>query len=87
MDTYLETQTKILESETLAMQTIQSLDLGKYPEFGGTSGIDGVRAAAGPRFSGRRFLGAFLGDLSVKRVPEQPLDRGEIRCGKSSARG
>src|SRR5579862_6220521 len=32
---YIETQTKILESETLALQTIKSLDLGHYPEFGG----------------------------------------------------
>ena len=31
MDTYIETQTKILESETLALQTIKSLDLGRYP--------------------------------------------------------
>ncbi|MGB8653661.1 MAG: Wzz/FepE/Etk N-terminal domain-containing protein, partial [Candidatus Acidiferrales bacterium] len=34
-ESYLETQTKILESETLALQTIKSLDLGRYPEFGG----------------------------------------------------
>src|SRR5579863_8400114 len=38
MDNYLETQTKILESETLAFQTIKSLDLGRYPEFGGGTG-------------------------------------------------
>src|ERR1017187_3687036 len=35
MDNYLETQTKILQSETLAFQTIKSLDLARYPEFGG----------------------------------------------------
>ena len=35
MDKYLETQTKILESETLALQTIKSMDLERYPEFGG----------------------------------------------------
>src|SRR5271168_1276945 len=29
MDSYLETQTKILESETLAFQTIKSLDLAR----------------------------------------------------------
>src|SRR5579863_2054642 len=33
---YIETQSKILESETLAMQTIKSVDLGQYPEYGGT---------------------------------------------------
>src|SRR5580700_4699328 len=30
-EAYLETQTRILESETLALQTIKSMDLGKYP--------------------------------------------------------
>src|SRR6201984_226947 len=30
MDTYLETQTKILQSETLALQTIKSMDLAQY---------------------------------------------------------
>src|ERR1700735_5381977 len=35
MDNYLETQTKILESETLAFQTIKSLNLARNPEFGG----------------------------------------------------
>src|SRR5271156_2945179 len=34
---YIETQAKILQSETLALQTIKSLDLGRYPEFGGVS--------------------------------------------------
>src|SRR5450755_3370905 len=38
MDSYLETQTKVLQSETLAFQTIKSLDLARYPEFGGTAG-------------------------------------------------
>src|SRR6202021_2416559 len=35
MENYIETQAKILQSETLALQTIKSLDLGRYPEFGG----------------------------------------------------
>src|SRR6202789_1899196 len=38
MDSYLETQTKVLQSETLAFQTIKSLDLARYPEFGGSPG-------------------------------------------------
>src|SRR6202166_3247627 len=37
-EAYLETQTQILESETLALQTIKSMDLAKYPQFGGTPG-------------------------------------------------
>ncbi len=71
MDNYLETQTKILESETLALQTIRSMDLAKYPEFGGTS----TAAALGQNGSRRRpaILGAFLGNLSVRRVPNSRL--------------
>ena len=61
MDNYLETQTKILESETLAFQTIKSLDLGRYPEFGGRPGalVFGQGGAGSKRPA---ILGAFLGD-------------------------
>ncbi len=72
MEDYLETQTKILESETLALLTIKSLDLGRYPEFGDTS----TALALGPGgATGKRpaILGAFLGGLSVKRVPNSRL--------------
>src|ERR1700689_515964 len=72
MDSYLETQTKILESETLAFQTIKSLDLGRYPEFGGGPGAP----ASGQGGAGSRrpaILSAFLGGLSVKRVPNTRL--------------
>jgi succinoglycan biosynthesis transport protein ExoP len=69
---YIETQTKILESETLALQTIKSLDLGHYPEFGGTGAASnftqGTDASKRPA-----ILGAFLGSLSVKRVPNSNL--------------
>jgi len=72
MDNYVETQTKILESETLALQTIKSLDLARYPEFGGTSSttVFGQGGAAPKRPA---ILGAFLSSLSVKRVPNSRL--------------
>ncbi len=72
MDSYLETQTKILQSETLAFQTIKSLDLARYPEFGGGPGA----LAFGQGGAGSKrpaILGAFLGGLSVKRVPNSRL--------------
>src|SRR5271155_3265426 len=72
LDSYLETQTKILESETLAFQTIKSMDLARYPEFGGGPGT----LAFGQGGAGTRrpaILGAFLGGLSVKRVPNSRL--------------
>ncbi|HXU49336.1 MAG TPA: Wzz/FepE/Etk N-terminal domain-containing protein, partial [Candidatus Binatia bacterium] len=62
---YIETQTKILQSETLALQTIKSMNLGQYPEFGGTGTPDFSQGAAENRPA---ILGAFLGRLSVKRV-------------------
>jgi polysaccharide biosynthesis transport protein len=72
MDNYLETQTKILESETLAFQTIKSLDLGRYPEFGGGTGaMTSGQGGAGSRRPA--ILGAFLAGLSVKRVPNSRL--------------
>ena len=72
MDIYLETQTKILESETLAFQTIKSMDLGKYPQFGGTpsTSVFGQGGAASKRPA---ILSAFLGSLSVTRVPNSRL--------------
>ena len=47
---------KILQSETLALKTIKSMDLGRYPEFGGirapNAGPD-VEFASVPRSSAR----------------------------------
>src|ERR1700690_4244633 len=42
-ENYIETQSKILQSETLALMTIKSLDLSRYPEFGGMSNISTLR--------------------------------------------
>ena len=69
-ENYIETQSKILQSETLALMTIKSLDLGRYPEFGGMSNIS-ARDGALPRRPA--ILGAFLGRLTVKRIPSSRL--------------
>jgi capsular exopolysaccharide synthesis family protein len=72
MENYIETQTKILQSETLAFQTIKSLDLGRYPEFGGAAkSLTWVRVGSAAQRPA--ILGAFLGRLSVKRVPNSRL--------------
>ena len=70
-ETYIETQTKILQSETLALMTIKSLDL---------AALSGIRRLArarirGPASNSSRpaILGAFLGRLSVKRIPNSRL--------------
>jgi succinoglycan biosynthesis transport protein ExoP len=72
MENYIETQAKILQSETLALQTIKSLDLGRYPEFGGTTNTSTfAHGSAAPKRPA--ILGAFLGALTVKRVPNSRL--------------
>ncbi len=71
-ETYIETQTKILQSETLALMTIRTMDLGRYPEFGGTPNSIAWQHA-GPSTSRPAILGAFLSRLSVKRVPNSRL--------------
>ena len=76
-DSYIETQTKILESETLALATIKSLDLARYPEYGGNS--DAAYGSAN-----RADRAATCNPWSVSRQPhgetraEQPVDRGAI---------
>src|SRR5690348_626299 len=70
LENYIETQIEILRSETLAMKTIRSMDLARYPEFGGNPNeiID-----AGANQKEPPILGAFLGRLNVKRVPNSRL--------------
>ncbi|HEV2289479.1 MAG TPA: polysaccharide biosynthesis tyrosine autokinase [Candidatus Acidoferrales bacterium] len=70
LDTYIETQTKILQSETLAMKTIRAMDLARYPEFGGNPA---ELANIGPNQQVPAILGQFLSRLSVKRVPNSRL--------------
>ena len=72
MEVYVETQVKILQSETLALQTINELNLGQYPEFGGRSGALAL-PHEGASVARPAILGAFLAHLSVKRVPNSRL--------------
>ena len=73
LENYLETQSKILQSETLALQTIKSLNLERYPEFGGNPNAPAF-AHSGVAARRPAILGAFLGRLSVKRVPNSRSD-------------
>jgi succinoglycan biosynthesis transport protein ExoP len=70
LEDYIETQTKILQSETLAMTTIRSLDLARDPEFGGNPS---QVVSTGPNQKEPPILGAFLSRLSVTRVPNTRL--------------
>lgn len=73
LDNYIETQSKILTSETLALQTIRNAGLAGDPEFNSAAPSEAV--ASGSLANQRRppELGAFLGSLGVKRVPNSRL--------------
>ena len=76
LEDYIVTQSKILQSETLAMQTVRSMGLDRLPQFGGIPGkAMKPEPAPGSDASLMRppALGAFLGGLSVKRVPNSRL--------------
>lgn len=73
-DNYIETQSKILTSETLALQTIRSSGLGARPEFASPNGPSEAIAVGSLENQKRPpELGAFLGSLAVKRVPNSRL--------------
>lgn len=75
LEDYIVTQSKILQSETLAMQTVRSMGLDHLPQFGGRPGKADKPAPEGSDASLRRpaALGAFLGGLTIKRVPNSRL--------------
>jgi len=75
MENYIETQVKILQSETLAAQTIKSLNLANRPDFGGQPGkvIDVPILGSHGSTEQSPIVGAFLSRLSVKRVPNSRL--------------
>jgi succinoglycan biosynthesis transport protein ExoP len=74
MDDYIETQAKILMSETVALETIRSVGLQNDAEFGGQPGKPAIDASMGGANQPRPpALGAFLANLSVTRVPNSQL--------------
>jgi capsular exopolysaccharide synthesis family protein len=74
LEDYITTQSKILTSETLAMRTVKSMGLDKLPQFGGNGKALKLEPAGSDAALQRpAALGAFLGRLSVKRVPNSRL--------------
>ena len=75
MATYVATQSKILTSDTMAMQTIKSLHLDQDPRFGGVAPDPSTLTVAqtndvhGPPPA----LGPYLGGLSIAQVPDTRL--------------
>jgi succinoglycan biosynthesis transport protein ExoP len=74
LENYIETQSKILTSETLALQTIRNGSLASRPEFA-SSGGPSEAIASGSLANQKRppELAVFLGSLSVRRVPNSRL--------------
>jgi polysaccharide biosynthesis transport protein len=74
LDNYIETQSKILTSETLALHTIRDSGLWARPEFSSPSGPSEA-LASGSLANQKRppELGEFLGSLSARRVPNSRL--------------
>ncbi len=73
-DNYIETQSKILTSETLALQTIRSSGLGARAEYASPNEPSEALTIGSLENQKRPpELGAFLGSLSVKRVPNSQL--------------
>jgi succinoglycan biosynthesis transport protein ExoP len=76
-DNYIETQSKVLQSDTLALQTIKSLSLWQYPEFHSSpkviAELDNISDPSQRPMKRPAILSAFLGRLSVKRIPNSNL--------------
>jgi succinoglycan biosynthesis transport protein ExoP len=74
LDNYIETQSKVLTSETLALQTIRNTGLASNPEFS-AGGVPSEAIATGSLANQKRppEVAAFLGSLSVKRIPSSRL--------------
>ncbi len=74
LENYIETQSKILTSETLALQTIRNTGLTARPEFSSPGGPSEAMASGSLANQKRPpELGEFLGSLSVRRVPNSRL--------------
>lgn len=73
-DNYIETQTRILTSETMALQTIRNSGLASHPDFS-SGGVVSEAIATGSLANQKRpsEIAAFLGSLSVKRIPNSRL--------------
>src|SRR5499427_9255959 len=72
MDNYIETQSRIMTSETLALQTIRNSGLIPHSELPG-SASEAITSGSLANHKRPPELGGFLGSLAVKRVPQSRL--------------
>ena len=69
LDNYIDTQSRILASETLALQTIRILGLNADPEFAGAGESEAILSGSLKNQTLPPEIGAFLGSLAIKRIP------------------
>src|SRR5215831_7105208 len=73
LDNYIETQSKVLTSETLALQTIRNSGLIPHSDIPGAPVSDAITSGSLANHRRPPELGAFLGSLMVRRVPQSRL--------------
>jgi capsular exopolysaccharide synthesis family protein len=73
LDNYIDTQSRILMSETLALQTIRNLDPNADPEFAGGGDSEALSTGTLKNQQLPPEIGAFLGSLAVRRIPGSRL--------------
>ncbi len=73
LDNYIETQSRVLTSETMALQTIRNNNLSANPEFSGGGDSGAIVAGSLKNQKLPPEIGAFLGSLSVRRIPNTRL--------------
>src|SRR5271165_3297332 len=74
LDNYIETQARILTSETLALQTIRNSGLAGIPEFSdGSTPSEAIATGSLANQKRPPQIAAFLGSLGVKRITNTRL--------------
>jgi succinoglycan biosynthesis transport protein ExoP len=73
LENYIETQSRILTSQTLALQTIRNMSLAGNQEFSGDGTSEAVASGTLKNQKLPSGIGAFLGSLTVKRIPSTHL--------------
>jgi capsular exopolysaccharide synthesis family protein len=73
LDNYIGTQSRILTSETLALETIRNTGLAGNPEFAGGSSSDAIATGTLKNQQPPSEIAAFLGGLKVQRIPGTTL--------------
>ncbi|HVM76069.1 MAG TPA: polysaccharide biosynthesis tyrosine autokinase [Candidatus Saccharimonadales bacterium] len=73
LDNYIETQSRILTSETLALQTVRRTRFGIDPNSSSESRSDAIATGSLADQKLPPEVGAFLGSLGVRRIPNTRL--------------